>query len=347
MYVAVSRRCSSFPIVVLGEDFRQILPVIPKGTRQDIVGASINSFYLWRSCKVFRLTKNLRLRALQSDNEVQEIEEFAKWIANKGDETIGDSSEINILEQFLLTCVEDPIATIVDSTFPPFRSGHRHPKYLRDRAILAQKLDVVDTINEFMNDHNTVEGRTYISCDSVCKSDANVDMPINLHTPEFLNGLRCSGVPNHALTLKVGSPIMLLKNIDHTVGLCNGTRFIVTRLVDHVLEGKIMCGTNAGTRVLIPRMSLTLSDPRLPFKFQRKQFPLILSYAMTINKSQGQTLAKVGLLLKKPVFNHGQLYVAVSRVSNPRGLKILICGENVPCLSTTKNFVYNEVFNNV
>ncbi|XP_019166602.1 PREDICTED: uncharacterized protein LOC109162335 [Ipomoea nil] len=88
--------------VVLGGDFRQILPVIPKGTRQDIVLASINSSYLWRSCKVFRLTKNLRLRALKSDSEVQEIADFAKWIANIGDGTIGDSmdgeSEINIPE---------------------------------------------------------------------------------------------------------------------------------------------------------------------------------------------------------------------------------------------------------
>ncbi|XP_019153447.1 PREDICTED: uncharacterized protein LOC109149911 [Ipomoea nil] len=83
--------------VVLGGDFRQILPVVPKGT------GKISS-YLWRSCKVFRLTKNLWLRALKSDSEVQEIEDFANWIAKIGDGTIGDSmdgeSEINIPEQF-------------------------------------------------------------------------------------------------------------------------------------------------------------------------------------------------------------------------------------------------------
>ncbi|XP_019184634.1 PREDICTED: uncharacterized protein LOC109179586 [Ipomoea nil] len=337
--------------VVLGGDFRQILPVIPKGTRQDIVLASINSSYLWRSCKVFRLTKNLRLRALKSDSEVQEIADFAKWIANIGDGTIGDSmdgeSEINIPEQFLLNCGEDPIATIVDSTFPMFRSGHRDHEYLKDRAILAPTLDVVDTVNEYMNDYNNAEGRTYLSCDSVCKSDSNVDMLADLHTPEFLNGLRCSGVPNHSLTLKVGSPVMLLRNIDHSLGLCNGTRMIISKLADHVLEAQILSGSSAGTKVLIPRMSLTPSDPRLPFKFQRKQFPLMLSYAMTINKSQGQTLSNVGLFLKRPVFNHGQMYVALSRVSNPKGLKILIYDENVQSKNTTTNVVYKEVFNNV
>ncbi|XP_019168949.1 PREDICTED: uncharacterized protein LOC109164859 [Ipomoea nil] len=337
--------------VVLGGDFRQILPVIPKGSRQDIVGASINSSYLWRSCRVFRLTKNLRLRTLQSNTEAQEIEEFAKWIANIGDGKIGDSRdgecEIKIPQEFLLTCVEDPIATIVDSTFPMFRSGNRDLKYLKDRAILAPTLDIVDTVNEYMNEYNNAEGRTYLSCDSICKSDSNVDMLADLHTPEFLNGLRCSGVPNHSLTLKVGSPVMLLRNIDHSLGLCNGTRMIISKLADHVLEAQILCGASAGSKVLIPRMSLTPSDPRLPFKFQRKQFPLMLSYAMTINKSQGQTLSNVGLFLKRPVFNHGQMYVAVSRVSSPKGLKILICDENVKSKNTTTNVVYKEVFNNV
>ncbi|XP_019185982.1 PREDICTED: uncharacterized protein LOC109180727 [Ipomoea nil] len=337
--------------VVLGGDFKQILPVIPKGTRQDIVGASINSSYLWRSCKVFRLTKNLRLKALQSESRVQEIEEYAKWIANIGDGTIGDSldgeCEINIPEKFLLRSVEDPISTIVDSIFPGFRNGIRDVKYLKDCAILAPTLDVVDNINEYMNEFNTTEGMTYLSCDSVCKSDSNVDMLADLHTPEFLNGLRCSGVPNHSLTLKVGSPVMLLRNIDHSLRLCNGTRMIISKLATHVLEAQILTGTTAGTKVLIPRMSLTPSDPRLPFKFQRKQFPLMLSYAMTINKSQGQTLSNVGLFLKRPVFNHGQLYVAVSRVSNPSGLKMLICDENVQSKNTTTNVVYKELFNNV
>ncbi|XP_019167801.1 PREDICTED: ATP-dependent DNA helicase PIF1-like [Ipomoea nil] len=336
--------------VVLGGDFRQILPVIPKGTRQDIVGACINASYLWRSCKVFRLTKNLRLRSLQSDTEVKEIEEFAKWIANIGDGTIGDSlhgeCEINIPEEFVLTCVEDPISTIVDSIFPMFRRGHSDIQYLKDRAILAPTLDIVDAVNEYMNDYNNAEGRTYLDCDSV-KSDSNVDMLADLHTPEFLNGLRCSGVPNHSLTLKVGSPVMLLRNIDHSLGLCNGTRMIISKLVDHVLEAQILCGASAGTKVLIPRMPLTPSDPRLPFKFQRKQFPLMLSYAMTINKSQGQTLSNVGLFFKRTVFNHGQMYVAVSRVSNPKGLKILIWDENVKSKNTTTNVVYKEVFNNV
>ncbi|KAF2359611.1 P-loop containing nucleoside triphosphate hydrolase, partial [Trinorchestia longiramus] len=55
------------------------------------------------------------------------------------------------------------------------------------------------------------------------------------------------------------------------------------------------------------------SDPNLPFTLERTRFPIRLSYAMTINKSQGQTFMKVGLFLSHPVFSHGQLYVEFSR----------------------------------
>ncbi|XP_031108559.1 ATP-dependent DNA helicase PIF1-like [Ipomoea triloba] len=251
--------------VVLGGDFRQILPVIPKGTRQDIVQAS--------------------------DGKL-------------GGNT-DDDCNINIPSQFLLQNKGDPIKQIVEETFPSFGTGVIDPEQLKSRAILAPTLDVVDQVNEYMNNLNQASSKTYLSCDSVCKADTNDNMLAEVHTTEFLNSLKCSGVPNHSLSLKVGSPIMLLRNIDHSIGLCNGTRLIVTKLGNHVIEAKILCGIHYGTNVLIPRLSLTPSDPILPFKFQRKQFPVLLSYAMTINKSQGQTLSVVGLLLKKPVFNHG------------------------------------------
>ncbi|XP_019163477.1 PREDICTED: uncharacterized protein LOC109159822 [Ipomoea nil] len=337
--------------VVLGGDFRQILPVIPKGTRQDIVQASINSSYLWNNCEVLRLTKNLRLQGLTNEDDVQKLDSFAKWIADLGDGNLGEDNGVDcnimIPSSFVLENEVDPIRQIVESTFPDYCTGNMDGIQLENRAILAPTLDVVDEVNEYMNGINQAASMTYLSCDSVCKADSNFDMQSQVQTTEFLNSLRCSGVPNHSLTLKVGTPVMLLRNIDHSMGLCNGTRLIVTQLGNHVIEGKIIAGNNAGTKVLIPRLSLTPSDPRLLFMFQRKQFPLMLSYAMTINKSQGQTLSHVGLLLKKPVFNHGQLYVAVSRVSNPDGLKVLICGESRGLLNKTQNVVYKEIFNNL
>ncbi|XP_073120000.1 uncharacterized protein [Henckelia pumila] len=335
--------------IVFGGDFRQILPVIPKGSRQDIVHATINSSYLWRHCKVLRLTKNMRLNL--ACDEGAEIKRFSDWIANIGDGKIKEPNDgyanIDIPDEMLLKVCNDPIATIVESTYPLFGTMISDTTYFQQRAILAPTLDVVQSINEYMTSLNNSEGRLYLSSDSACHSDKNVDILHDVHTPEFLNGIRCSGVPNHELNLKVGTPVMLLRNIDHSLGLCNGTRLIITRLGNHVLEGQILTGSNAGHIVLIPRMSLTPSDPRLPFKFQRRQFPLIVSYAMTINKSQGQSLSHVGLFLKKPVFSHGQLYVALSRVTSPKGLKLLICDADGNQENSTTNVVFKEVFHNL
>jgi len=91
-------------------------------------------------------------------------------------------------------------------------------------------------------------------------------------------------------------------------------------------------------------MDLVPSDSRLPFKFQRRHFPISLCFAMTINKSQGQTLSRVGLYLPLPVFTHGQLYVVISRVKTKRGLKILILDEDGNVTNTMKNVVYKEIF---
>jgi len=48
--------------ILLGGDFRQILPFIPKGSKQDMVMASLNRSYIWKSCIVGILTKNMRVQ---------------------------------------------------------------------------------------------------------------------------------------------------------------------------------------------------------------------------------------------------------------------------------------------
>lgn len=101
---------------------------------------------------------------------------------------------------------------------------------------------------------------------------------------------------------------MLLRNIDQTLGLCNGTRLIITKMGKFVIEGKVISSSHISEKVFIPRLSFTPSDLIIPFKFSQRKFPLTLSFAMTINKSQEQSLKNVGIYLPSPVFSHGQLY---------------------------------------
>lgn len=119
---------------------------------------------------------------------------------------------------------------------------------------------------------------------------------------------------------------------------------IVTKCFRFCIQCEVICGSFVGTRHFIPRMECCPTDSKLPFKLIRKQMPIQICYAMTINKAQGQSLEMVGLYLPKSVFTHGQLYVAVSRVTSPSGLKIFIDDEAGQCTTCTENVVFKEVF---
>ncbi|KAF7809101.1 uncharacterized protein G2W53_035844 [Senna tora] len=338
-------------IVVFGGDFRQILPVIPKGTRSDIVFATLNSSYLWDYCQVLTLTRNMRLHSTDPSHDQQELKNFSEWILKVGEGKICEpndgEAEIEIPEDLLIKDFTDPLESIVSNTYPELMQKFNDPTYLKDRAILAPTLDAVEKINEYILSIIPGEETTFLSSDSICKTNEDNNLNPNLYTPDFLNSIKCSGLPNHKLCLKIGVPVMLLRNIDQSSGLCNGTRLIVTQLGKHIIGATVMTGSNFGQQVFIPRMNLSPSDSRWPFKLQRRQFPLTISYAMTINKSQGQSLSNVGLYLPKPIFTHGQLYVAISRVKSKHGLKILIHDKENKPLKVTNNIVYKEVFQNL
>jgi len=112
---------------------------------------------------------------------------------------------------------------------------------------------------------------------------------------------------------KYNCPVILLRNLDPNNGLCNGTRLKVRAFQDNAIDAEIVGGQHAGKKVFLPRIPMSpCDDISLPFKMKRKQFPIRLSFAMTINKAQGQTIPNVGIYLFS-VFSHGQLYVALSR----------------------------------
>ena len=132
-----------------------------------------------------------------------------------------------------------------------------------------------------------------------------------------------------------------MRNLNPSEGLCNGTRLICRRFQSRVIDTEIITGPHVGKRVFIPRITLFPSESKLPFILKRHQFPVKVAFSISINKSQGQTLNRVGIYLPQPVFSHGQLYVALSRATSYQHIKVLI-GDSETC--QTKNIVYNEIF---
>ncbi|CAH9109240.1 unnamed protein product, partial [Cuscuta europaea] len=219
------------------------------------------------------------------------LKSFADWILQIGDGVVGDDEDgesmIEIPQTFLAPFISNPIESIVSCTYPDILENGTNPSYLTSRAILAPTIEDVDMINNYMLSLNTSEEKIYLSSDLASSFDSEIKLLDEIHSLEILNGIRCSGVPAHEIRLKVGVPVMLMRNINFSSGLCNGTRLIVTRHGDNIIEAQILTETNDG-KVYIPRLTLTPSGVRLTFMFQRRQLPLVVSYTMTVNKSQGQ-----------------------------------------------------------
>ncbi len=192
---------------------------------------------------------------------------------------------------------------------------------------------------------------SFYAIDSVKNDDSVEDHDLQVNIPvEFLNTLNPSGLPPYKLNLKIGCIVVLLRNLSVNNGLCNGTRMILRAFRQNVLQVEIITGTFSGTVHFIPRISLdTSNDPALPFNFVRQQFSVCLAYAMTINKSQGQTFDKIGLYLPEPCFSHGHFYTRCSRATESNGLKIQVKestrqGKTDNSQTVTDNVVYREIF---
>ena len=140
---------------------------------------------------------------------------------------------------------------------------------------------------------------------------------------------------------------MLLGNFDSAQGHCYGTRYVVKSASANVVEAVVACGSHKGKTLFIPRIVMSPSDNVFPFTMKSKQFPIRPAFAFAANKSQGQTLKRVGIFLLTQMFSHGQLYVAMSRVGKAEEVKILLSDSNNSFDQCGRKFVDNVVYSEI
>ena len=127
-------------------------------------------------------------------------------------------------------------------------------------------------------------------------------------SPEFLNTIETSGMAPHCLRLKKGMLVMLMRNLNPSEGHCNGVKYVINNLKERVVEVTAVNGSNPGAKLFVPRIIMENNDSTLPFTMRRRQYPLKPAFGMTANKSQGQTLSRVGIYLGQDFLD--RLYIS-------------------------------------
>jgi ATP-dependent DNA helicase PIF1 len=333
-------------IFVFGGDFRQILPVIPHSLRADIVSASLTQSFLWAHFKIMKLLTNMRLQQTSNLSENLKQKEFAEFLLEigNGTYTIDPDTENTVTLPSNMVITKGTLTDMINFVYPNLAENCGNADYMVSKAILTPKNVNVDIITDIIMEKIPGEFVSYPSADSIDLPEDSITEQPQLYSPEFLRSLRIPELPPGELKLKIGVPIILLRNLNPYEGLCNGTRLICRGFQSKVIDAEIITGSHIGKRVFIPRITLTPSETKLPFTLNQRQFPIRVAFSISINKSQGQTLSRVGIYLPEPVFVHGQLYVAFSRVTTYQHIKVLM-DDSENC--KTKNIVYHEIFHSV
>lgn len=232
---------------LLAGDFRQTLPVIPRSRAADELNACLKSSVLWKYVKVLKLDMNMRV-TLQNDRSGEGFSKQLLEIRNRKIPIDPTSGHITFPANFCQ--FTESKTELMDMVFPNIAQNYKNHDWLSERVILAAKNVDVNEINFHIQNEIAGELMTYKSVDSVTNEDDVVNYPI-----EFLNSLELPGLPTHNLKLKVGSVVIMLRNINQP-RLCNGTRLAVKKLMNNVIEATILKGKYKGEDVLIPRIQL-------------------------------------------------------------------------------------------
>lgn len=299
-------------LVIFAGDFRQIPPVVTNArTDSDVINCSVKSSPLWDKLKTFCLTTSQR----QTGDP-----EFAQFLLKLGsNELPTEKVKVGRTFQNLIDLSDishvTSLSDLIDFVFP--LNVLQESDVCASRAILCTHNAGVKEINHEMMSRLPNGEMHFFSVDNVVSEGSEEFFIGN----DALNRLQPNGVPEYDLVLKVGCVCMVTRNLSFADGLLNGTKVIVVAATPSLIKVR---KPNQTEDYLIPRIHFKAPiDRRSPIEMMRRQFPLQVCYAMSIHKSQGQTISRVGVDLRSDVFSHGQLYVALGRVQSRDDIKIL------------------------
>ena len=347
--------------VVMAGDFRQNLPIVRHGNRVQIIAAS-----LFQSCKtcgnwekhvrILRLTQNMRMETARANGRAAEVEQWLKYTMKLGNGELRNAKKVdkesgiplNVkLPKDKVMRSHEPVAIEwtygellrrLNATEPGTDARTAATEAFARSAILTPKHLEVNALNATMAELFLPDEETH----ELLSSD-EID-------PEFYHDDRCPtiewfhkqsppGIPPHKLVLKTGMVVLLVRNLNKEEKLCNGSKLQILRVFDSK-TGLVCRHLETGKIHIIPRIPLDSKELDYDFKWKRRQFPILPAFALTITKAQGQTLTgKVGVYLPNPVFQHGSLYVAATRVVDPANIMFFTPNER----EYTVNIVYPEV----
>ncbi|CAH9052671.1 unnamed protein product [Cuscuta europaea] len=235
-------------VMVFGGDFRQTLPVIRSGTRQDFIDACLlKSFTIWPHVHRLRLLINMRA------HEAPNFCEYLMRIGN-GTEPNVAPGRIQLPINFIVPWINEAafLDLLFSAVYPDLHLFQTDMYALMVRALLTTKNDIVDFINSSVMVKFRGEEHTYLSYDITTD-------PKCMHCEDYLHTLSPADLPPHKLSLKHNCHVMLLRNLNPCEGLCNGTRLICDSFGEHVLSCFIASGDHKGKHVFIPKIPLEIS----------------------------------------------------------------------------------------
>jgi ATP-dependent DNA helicase PIF1 len=183
---------------------------------------------------------------------------------------------------------QNTVASLIDVIYPNVERPNLSRQYFLERTILSSKNEDVDNLNSAVLEKIAGQGHLFHSADYIPTSEQSgkEDSMLN-YLVEYLNKINCSRLLLVKLKLKAECLIIILRNLDVAHRVCNGSREMLTRYRNRVLEVELITRSHAGHKVFISRISNQPTENQIPFKFTRRQFPMWLCFSITINKSQG------------------------------------------------------------